>query len=327
MKYSVIIPVYNAEGTLERCLSGLTAEAYPDAELLLIDDGSTDSSAAICRRYAASDPRIRFLQKENGGVSSARNLGLDQARGEYILFVDSDDYVTSDCFSRMDRADPEGLYDYLLFPYHRFDGFRESRPILPVFASRDPEEVEPMLAHAYGRKWTNAPWSKRYRRSILEENGIRFHTGLPIAEDTLFNLQYLLRCRSLSIGTEAFYTVSLENPGSLSRKPLAHRQELLALAEREMEAAIAAAPISPRFRGLLALARNFLLLSDIYSAGKALHRAGVPLAARWRTLWRLCREFGSKPLPRSRDALLLSLPVRLRLIPLLDLAGRYLARR
>lgn len=327
MKYSVIIPVYNAEGTLERCLNSLCGQPFPDAELLLIDDGSTDSSAAICRRYAASDPRVRFLQKENGGVSSARNLGLNMARGEYILFVDSDDYVKPDYFALLETADPRGEYDYMLFPYDRFDGIREARRSLPTFASRDPEKVESMLAHAYSRKWTNAPWAKRYRRSILEENGIRFHTDLPIAEDTLFNLQYLLRCRSLCIGPEAVYTVSLENPGSLSRKPLAHRQELLALAEREMEAAIAAAPISPRFRGLLALARNFLLLSDIYSAGKALHCAGVPLAARWRTLWRLCREFRSKPLPRSRDALLLSLPVRLRLIPLLDLAGRYLARR
>ena len=326
MKYSVIIPVYNAEGTLERCLSGLTGEAYPCAELLLIDDGSTDSSAAICRRYAAADSRIRFLQKENGGVSSARNLGLSQARGEFILFVDSDDYVTPGCFSCLDRTDPEGLYDYLLFPYHRFDGIRESRQDFPAFSSRDPEAVEPMLAHAYTRKWTNAPWAKRYRRAILEENGIRFHTDLPIAEDTLFNLQYLLRCRSLCIGTEAFYTVSLENPGSLSRKPLAHRQELLALAEREMEAAIAAAPISPRFRGLLELARNALALSDIYSEAKQLHLAGAALLARWRTLLGLCRAFGPRPLPDDRRTRLLAIPVKARLIPVIDLLGKKLSK-
>ena len=326
MKYSVIIPVYNAEGTLERCLDSLCRQSFPDAELLLIDDGSTDSSASICRRYAASDPRVRFLQKENGGVSSARNLGLCQARGEFILFVDSDDYVAPDCFCRIDSADPEGLYDYLLFPYHRFDGIRESHQPFPTFASQDPAQVEPMLAHAYGRKWTNSPWAKRYRRSILEEHGIRFHTGLPIAEDALFNLQYLLRCRSLCIGTEAFYTVSLENPGSLSRKPLAQRQELLALAEREMEAAIAAAPISPRFRRELSLARNALSLSGIYSEAKQLHLAGAALPERWRTLLGLCQAFGTRPLPGDRRTRLLSLPVRFRLIPLIDLLGKKLSK-
>lgn len=328
MRYSVIIPVYNAEKTLDRCLSSLCAQDYPDAELLLIDDGSTDSSAAICRTWAGYDLRVRFLQKGNGGVSSARNLGLDQARGEYVLFVDSDDYVQPGYFSRLDAMDPDGRYDYLLFPYYRFDGLRETKRELPVFASRDPARVEPMLAHAYGRKWINAPWNKRYRRCILEENDIRFHTDLPIAEDTLFNLHYLLRCRSLCIGADALYTVSLENPGSLSRKPLANRRELLALADREAAQAIAAAPISPRLRRELTQTRNFLELSSIYSEAKQLHLARLPLPERWRILGVLCQDLSRsrRELPRERRSRLLALPVRFRLVPLIDLLGKKLSK-
>ena len=99
MRYSVIIPVYNAEATLSRCLDSLVSQQFFDYELLLINDGSADGSDAICREYAAAYPKIRYFTKENGGVSSARNLGLSQAHGEYVLFVDSDDYVAKDYFA------------------------------------------------------------------------------------------------------------------------------------------------------------------------------------------------------------------------------------
>ena len=92
-KISIIVPVYNAEQWLERCIESIVAQTYADWELLLVDDGSNDRSGDICDRYAASDPRIQAFHKPNGGVSSARNLGLDHAQGEWITFVDSDDYT------------------------------------------------------------------------------------------------------------------------------------------------------------------------------------------------------------------------------------------
>ena len=95
-KVSVIIPVYNAEQYLKRCLDSVLAQTYQDFEIICIDDGSTDNSGAICDEYAKKDSRIRILRKENGGVSSARNAGLNIAEGEYITFIDSDDYVDTD---------------------------------------------------------------------------------------------------------------------------------------------------------------------------------------------------------------------------------------
>ena len=90
---SIIVPVYNAEKFLRRCIDSILAQTYTDFELLLIDDGSKDSSGSICDKYAAKDERIRVFHKENGGVSSARNLGLDHAQGEWVTFVDADDYI------------------------------------------------------------------------------------------------------------------------------------------------------------------------------------------------------------------------------------------
>ena len=92
-KISVIIPVYNAESTLRRCVDSVLAQTYTDFECLLIDDGSTDKSGEMCDEYAAKDSRVRVFHKENGGVSSARNVGLDNAKGEWITFLDSDDYI------------------------------------------------------------------------------------------------------------------------------------------------------------------------------------------------------------------------------------------
>ena len=92
-KISVIVPVYNTEKYLHRCIDSILAQTFTDFELLLIDDGSKDNSGAICDEYAAKDSRVRVFHKENGGVSSARNLGLDNVRGEWVTFVDSDDWV------------------------------------------------------------------------------------------------------------------------------------------------------------------------------------------------------------------------------------------
>lgn len=92
---SIIVPIYNAEKTLRRCIDSILSQTFSDWELLMIDDGSTDQSGTICDQYAIKDKRIKVFHKKNGGVSSARNLGLDNARGEWITFVDADDQIIS----------------------------------------------------------------------------------------------------------------------------------------------------------------------------------------------------------------------------------------
>ena len=113
-KISVIVPVYNTEKYLKRCIDSILAQSYSDFELLLIDDGSTDASPAICDEYATNDSRVRVFHKPNGGVSSARNLGLDNARGEWIAFVDSDDWIESEMLylfiSKAEKTDSDIVF-------------------------------------------------------------------------------------------------------------------------------------------------------------------------------------------------------------------------
>ena len=108
MRYTVICPIYNSEATLQRCLDSLLSQPCPDAELLLINDGSTDRSGEICQEYARRYPNLICRTTENRGVSAARNLGLELAQGTYILFVDSDDYVSPDYFRAIDRSLAQG---------------------------------------------------------------------------------------------------------------------------------------------------------------------------------------------------------------------------
>ena len=137
MKYSIIIPVYNAENTIRRCIDSLLAEHYSDMELILIDDGSTDSSGAICAAYAENHECVHYLKKENGGVSTARNAGLDYASGAYVLFVDSDDYVVSDFFLTLDKVLSETEADLIQFSYVHDNG-----------AVKNVRRLSPLLVHS-----------------------------------------------------------------------------------------------------------------------------------------------------------------------------------
>ena len=104
---SIIVPIYNAEQTLRRCIESILTQAFTDFELLLVDDGSCDSSGAICDEYAAQDSRIQVIHKENSGVSSSRNLAISRAQGTYLQFLDSDEWITPDATSYLVRAAQE----------------------------------------------------------------------------------------------------------------------------------------------------------------------------------------------------------------------------
>ena len=129
-RISIIIPVYNAEEYLDRCLESISEQSYMSYEVILVDDGSTDSSPLICDRYSATDPRFRTIHKRNGGVSTARNAGIDLAKGEYLMFVDSDDALLPEALERM----MEGVAgeDVVIGGYTTFIGGIPGKEILPL---------------------------------------------------------------------------------------------------------------------------------------------------------------------------------------------------
>ena len=227
MRYSVIIPVYNAKETLRRCLDSLVGQQFSNYELLLINDGSTDGSDAICREYASTYSCVRYFA--NGGVSSARNLGLEQAKGEYILFVDSDDYVSADYFATLSSALKNDTADLLMFGYSNFGG---------VSTEWDTGEF-------YEQYLFSSLWSKVFKKQIIEQYNMRFGNDLAIGEDQAFIFTYAMHIRSIGSIEDHLYNVDVSDGNSLSRKARPYLTEQLMEVNRRMYAAYQAVPHAP----------------------------------------------------------------------------------
>ena len=216
---SVIVPVYNCIDTLERCVQSILAQTVPDWELLLIDDGSEDGSGAMCDRLAARDARIRVFHKPNAGVSSARNLGLDNAAGDYVVFCDSDDWVEPDWCGKLYRATEANPGCLPVCNYYRSLPSGEVVNFAEACANL-PEHIPKADFFSLNRQeLLGIPWNKIFRRGILEDQRIRFQPELPLGEDLMFVLDYL-HCISggLVFVNVPLYHYSLGNPESLSAK-------------------------------------------------------------------------------------------------------------
>lgn len=212
---SIIVPVHNVEKTVTKCISSVLNQTYKDFELILLDDGSTDASGRICDGFAGEDPRIRVLHKENSGVSDTRNRGLSMARGEYVQFVDSDDWITPDATGLFVRAVTEHPCDMVIADFYRVVGERVSR--------KGNIGEEGMLDRAgYALAMMQKPadfyygvlWNKFYRRSIISEHGLQMDCSINWCEDFLFNLEYLRHVHSVyALNVPLYYYV--KRKGSL----------------------------------------------------------------------------------------------------------------
>ncbi len=196
---SVIVPVFNCTKFLPEIIGGALSQEYEDFELLLIDDGSTDDSLAICNRYALLDERIRIIHQNNGGVSKARNRGLDEAQGDYIVFVDADDRIRPRYLLDMINAalspDVEDLNTLILSDYQPFTEKGPEKRTFPEPFSIDFRNGNGLCAEYFRELIFQfrifPPYCKLYRRDIIEKHKIRFREGMKSAEDFEFNTHYL----------------------------------------------------------------------------------------------------------------------------------------
>ena len=197
MKLSVIIPIFNKKNTIEELVKSITACAEPEMEVILVDDGSADGSLGVCQKLAGSDKRINVLHKENGGVSSARNYGLDHAKGKYIYFCDSDDFVFTDVLteavSHLDINADVFVFDYIY-------RFLENGRIVKSAFKLDSDTVlqkqyitDKMIKPLVLQSGTDLAslWHKFFRRDIIEKNKIRFEEDVHKGEDWRFILDFL----------------------------------------------------------------------------------------------------------------------------------------
>ena len=197
---TVIIPVYNAEPYLRRCLDSVLASVYREFELILVNDGSTDGSLEICREYAVGDSRIRLISQQNAGVSAARNRGLDICRGEWVTFVDADDAVSAN-FLGLIASGELNSQDLLLFDFTDTETELARTCAAPkalCFGTEDvPELLRRLLLQRQlvegGRLNFASPGGKAYRKSLIDRFHIRFEPCLFYGEDKLFNAEYLVK--------------------------------------------------------------------------------------------------------------------------------------
>lgn len=221
---SIIVPVYNAEKYIKRCVDSILGQEYTDFELILVDDGSTDTSGAICDEYAAADARVHVIHKENTGVSDTRNTAMNHATGKYLQFLDSDDWITSDATKLLVRTATEYNCDLVIADFYRVVGEKVSHK-----GSIEDEQV--LTKEEFAAQMMKNPadfyygvlWNKLYRRDLIEQYKLRMDTSVSWCEDFLFNLEYLLHAEVFyALQTPIYYYVktkgSLVSQGmSLSR--------------------------------------------------------------------------------------------------------------
>ncbi|MBO5907605.1 MAG: glycosyltransferase [Clostridia bacterium] len=244
-KVTIIVPVYNTKRYLEECVRSLVAQTYRDIEILLVDDGSNDGSGDLCDTIAAGDERIRVIHKENGGAATARNLGIDEAAGEYVMFIDSDDWLDTDAVESLMQYADENDTDVLRFNYVR--EFKDRQLVKPNTFLEEKlyvgEECEVVcrqllgltgseLRHPESMNFLASCGFNFYKKSLLVKLGVRF---VPIQEigsfvDGLFNFCVFLHVKRFAFINRPFYHYRKTNEGAATanyRKNYVKRQFLL----------------------------------------------------------------------------------------------------
>lgn len=212
---SIIIPVYNAEEKLQLCLKSILKQDYPNFEVLLINDGSTDNSGKICDQYTQRDHRLKTFHQKNGGVSNARNKGIEHSTGTFILFVDSDDSLEPNCLSKLLEVPPADL-TYMSSNVYYETGDSTSFHIHPLYATTQ-EEIEKEILHLkinpQGYVYFGYTWNKLFKSYIIKKHNIRFIDHLNFYEDDAFTLEYFKYVKTLRTISDCLYNYTVSSTG------------------------------------------------------------------------------------------------------------------
>lgn len=218
---SVIVPVYKVEAFLPRCVDSLLRQTYPNLEIILVDDGSPDRCGEICDSYAEKDGRVKVIHKRNGGLSSARNAGIDIARGEYLGFVDSDDWVDADGYERLYSLAEK--YQVSMVCAGRYDMEEETGAETVGLCPQKEEVVSGVETASRIFRWDNmdmAAWDKLYHRSLFRE--IRYPLGI-IWEDLPVTYRLALKAERCAFGNFPFYHY-FHRKGSITTNGFSERE-------------------------------------------------------------------------------------------------------
>ena len=220
VQVSIVVPAFNAEKHVEECIESILSQSFSAWEMIIVDDGSTDRTPEMVDRYAECDNRIRVFHQKNGGVSKARNVGLDAAIGEYIAFVDADDILPVDSLKARVEA-VEGA-DLAIAGYELFEGDNvlDQMPKCKQNQWNNHEAIKNIIVSGE-LGYQGYSVNKLFRRSIIEERGVRFKEDITFNEDRLFCVEYAMHCNTIKLTDEIVYRYRIypENAtSSISKK-------------------------------------------------------------------------------------------------------------
>lgn len=224
MRFSIIVPVYNTERYLKKCIDSILIQKFSDFELILVDDGSEDSCGDMCDKYAEYDSRVRVIHKKNMGVSAARNDGLDKALGDYILFVDSDDWIENDCLETLNDVITDNI-DVVVFGLKKFLK-NKIDIILPELHVKSKEIKEKLISDEY-KAWA---CNKCYRRSLF--SNVRFKVGIYY-EDIYTLPRMIYKAKSIVSIKQALYCYNQMNANSITNDTTSLKMYDLVMARKE----------------------------------------------------------------------------------------------
>lgn len=214
MKVSIIVPVYNVEKYIEKCIDSLINQTLKDIEIILIDDGSTDRSGLLCDQLAKQDNRIKVIHKENSGVSSARNLGLDNAEGEYVGFVDPDDWCETDMFEQMYTLGSQSNADAIICGYYHENGNEKSIEIPKMKGVISSKHALYQCIKGIGHGYFTSVWNKLIKRKAI--GNILFNEKYTISEDEMFIVELFPLLKDIFIVDKPLYHWIERESGALN---------------------------------------------------------------------------------------------------------------
>ncbi len=200
---SVIVPVYKVEPYLDRCVQSIVGQTYKNLEIILVDDGSTDNCPAMCDAWAAKDSRVRVIHKENGGLSSARNAGLEMATGAFLQFTDSDDWLEPEMIAYLVDLAERSEADVVRCGY--FESYERDEPDCPVGESRcvHPDAADQIIDLMNDGYLSGVVWNKLYRRTVV--GNVRYDPADGCSEDILYNFRVLSKTQKVVYGDKPLY--------------------------------------------------------------------------------------------------------------------------
>lgn len=216
-KVSVIIPVYNVEKYLTRCLESVINQSLKDLEIICINDGSTDKSGEICDRYSKKDKRIRVIHKKNEGVSKAKNLGISMAKGKYICFIDSDDYIDKLMLGEMYNLAVNNECEVIMSGYKIIPGNEVIRPLYELNKVINPINIIKGNKKVHSHNDLCFSWRFLFKASLIKDNNILFDINIKVGEDFIFNLEVVSKSKNIYVTDKCFYNYRVDNISSVMR--------------------------------------------------------------------------------------------------------------